>query len=261
MASSTLSKNVQRSMMASVVSLASVASILGATSSQAAIINGGFETGNFTGWSTIGNTNVEPSARVGSTTGNFIAIASTFGTASNGLTVTDSNLEAFLGVPNGSLDSLGNGNVSSGSAIKQTIEAEVGDVLTFNWNFLTFETANRPDYPFNDFAFVSIKGLKELADAFSPLVASTIPSFTLESGFKQFSYTFEQAGTYELGFGVVDVENVPENVEYPSALLVDEVKLSESAASVPEPASIVGLLTLGAMGVGSMLKRKQHHQA
>lgn len=38
-------------------------------------------------------------------------------------------------------------------------------------------------------------------------------------------------------------------------------KASFSSASVPEPASTLGILAIGALGAGSMLKRKQQQKA
>ncbi|MDY6784401.1 MAG: PEP-CTERM sorting domain-containing protein [Cyanobacteriota bacterium] len=41
---------------------------------------------------------------------------------------------------------------------------------------------------------------------------------------------------------------------------VDDVKIASTPSTiVPEPSSMVGLLALGALGAGSVLKRKQHH--
>jgi hypothetical protein len=40
---------------------------------------------------------------------------------------------------------LGNGDATSGSAIRQAFLAEAGDILTFDWNFLTDE--GTPSFP------------------------------------------------------------------------------------------------------------------
>ena len=223
MTTSTMMKNL--SMAAGVA----ITLALGTSSAQAATLtNGNFENG-FNGWKTIGNTSIKNGK------------ASLQSTSS----ASDVKLESFLGLAAGSLDGLGNGNATFGSAIKQTIAAKAGDVLTFDWNF------KAGDYlPFNDFSFFSISSaLTELADVkFVADYGST--------GLQNFVYTFQNSGSYSLGFGVA---NALDN-GFNSQLSVDNVKVS-SATSVPEPASVLGLLAVGAMGASSTLKRKQGQKA
>ena len=223
-------------------------------SPNATIINGGLETGDFTGWTTIGETSTETSAfGSGPTEGTFQALLSTGGT-----TFADSTIEAFLGLEAGSLDNLGNGNATQGSAIRQTFTAEAGDVLTFDWNFLTNEAL---PLPFKDFSFVSITSLSELADTtFPSSVSSPTTQFFTETGFKPFSFKIPTTGTYTLGIGVTDtVDNTTDKEDniIDSGLLVDSVKL----VSVPEPPSMLGVLAFGALGAVSVLKRKQRQKA
>jgi hypothetical protein len=123
-------------------------------STNATLINGGFETGDFTGWTTLGETSIETSAfGSGPTQGTSQASLSTEGAAFAG-----SIIEEFLGLDPGSLDNLGTsldflpfpgGVASQGSAIRQTFTANAGDLLTFDWNFLTNEPSLFPT--FNDF--------------------------------------------------------------------------------------------------------------
>ncbi|MDJ0698127.1 hypothetical protein [Mastigocoleus sp. MO_188.B34] len=102
--------------------------------------NGGFETGTFTNWQTIGDTSIETSNfGVIPSSGAFQALL-TNGASDSGGSVIDSDLEQFLGLSSGALDNLANADVTEGSAIKQTFSAQAGDVLTFDWNFLTNET-------------------------------------------------------------------------------------------------------------------------
>jgi hypothetical protein len=224
-------------------------------STNATLINGGFETGDFTGWTTLGETSIETSAfGSGPTEGTSQASLSTAGAAFAG-----SIIEEFLGLDPASLDQLGasldvlpfpGGVAAQGSAIRQTFTANAGDILTFDWNFLTNETALFP--PLNDFSFVSISSLQDLAGAldqrFQPII-SPMTQFFQETGFQPFSFTVPTTGTYTLGIGVTDWRDTTKD----SVLLVDNVQL----ASVPEPTSALAVLGFGAfLGVGSVFKRK-----
>jgi hypothetical protein len=225
-------------------------------STNATLINGGFETGDFTGWTTLGETSIETSAfGSGPTEGTSQALLSTAGAAFAG-----SIIEEFLGLDPGSLDKLGTsldvipfpgGVATQGSAIRQTFTANAGDILTFDWNFLTNETALFPSL--NDFSFVSISSLSALASTkFPPADPFSMTQLFQETGFQPFSFTIPTTGTYTLGIGVTDWRDTTKD----SVLLVDNVQF----ASVPEPTSALAVLGFGAfLGVGSVLKRK-HRQ-
>ncbi|MBD2384785.1 PEP-CTERM sorting domain-containing protein [Cylindrospermum sp. FACHB-282] len=177
--------------------------------SQAAVI----KLDNFTGWQTIGNVNL---------TTNRVSLNSEDGTSQNAV-------ESFLGLDSGTLNTL-NTTPTNGSAIKNTITVQDNDVLTFYWKF----QAN--DYlPFNDFSFYSIgSSAYQLADIAKVGSYGNITS--------QISYTFQQGGTYTIGFGVFNsIDSV-----YGSKLIIDEV---------PEPLTILGSLT--AAGFGVVLRRKR----
>ena len=184
--------------------------------SPVAVSNGSFEKGNFTGWSTQGNTSIQTTAYGSAPTQGTHQALLTNGTSA----VSDSAIQSFLGLSAGALDGMGNGNATQGSAIKLTpITVAAGSTLTFDWNFLTNEAT--PDNLYNDFAFVSINGLKELADTNSNFVLSPTV-FNEETGYATFSYTFTTAGTYNIGFGVTDVQDTTGD----SALLVDNISLN-----------------------------------
>ncbi|TBR57049.1 hypothetical protein B4U84_26860 [Westiellopsis prolifica IICB1] len=181
------------------------------------VINGGFENSDFTGWTTLGATSIETAAfNSGPSEGNSQALLST-----GGVTFSDAIIETFLGLETGSLDNFGNGDVTEGSVIRQTFTANAGDILTFDWNFLTNESAQV--FPYKDFAFVSISSDSELLDTtLSSLVTSSTTEFFAETGFETFSFTIPTTGTYTLGLGVVDVgDNTID-----SGLLVDNVTLT-----------------------------------
>jgi subtilisin family serine protease len=178
--------------------------------------NGNFETGNFTNWETIGVANIETSSfGSGPVEGTSQALLSnTIGA------VSDANLETFLGLTPGSLDGLGNGNATEGSALKRTITVSAGDQLTFDWNFLTSEGTPSS---FNDFAFISI-GTTD-SSTLASTNSSFVPSSTIfpsETGFGTFSHTFTTGGTYTLGLGVLDVADTIAD----SGLLIDNVSFN-----------------------------------
>jgi len=184
--------------------------------------NGGFETGNFSSWQTVGDTSIE-TAGFGSspTEGTYQALLT-----NGGGSVSDTDLETFLGLTLGSLDGLGNGDATEGTAIKQTVTVSAGTQLSFDWNFLTNE--DTPSNTFNDFSFVSIVSntLDTLADTNDAFVTSAT-SFNQETGFNSFSYTFSTAGTYTIGVGVVDVQDT----SIPSALLVDNFSFTGNVST------------------------------
>jgi hypothetical protein len=205
---------------------------------RASLVNGGFEAGDFTGWSVAGDALVATSAIGVAPPGGafqaFLTTASDLGdsnTFSGSDAVPAADLEAFLGLSAGTIAS-----GFEGSAIRQTFAADAGEVLTFRYKFLTTEGTR------NDFAFVTLTDYGILADTQAPdLVASAVvldPVFgdpTRETGWRTFSHTFAAAGTYALGIGVADA--VDEFI--PSGLLVDDARLQ----AIPEPTSIVLLGT------------------
>lgn len=194
---------------------------------KAAITNGGFEGfPDFTGWQQIGNTTIQDSTYHTPTEGSVQALL-TNGTGA----VTAASLESFLNLTAGTLTSKG---ATNGSGIKQSITVAAGDVVTFNFDFATNET---PNVPFNDFGFVSVaptSSLGVLADTNSPS-SPTNPlfginaDFSRETGYLSYAVKFTSAGTYTLGFGVVNVGDTSTT----SGLLLDNVVETSSFTGVP----------------------------
>jgi hypothetical protein len=180
------------------------------------IENSGFED-EFSGWETVGLTSIETSD-FGSdpTEGTNQALISNDFDA-----VTDAELETFLNLDPGTLDGLGSGDATEGSAIAQTVTVSAGDQLSFDWNYLTNEGSGST---FSDFAFISIESedSQVIADTFSLLDLSETGVFSQETGYSSFEYTFENSGTYTIGVGIVDVGDTGVS----SGLLVDNFSFS-----------------------------------
>ncbi|MBD2496325.1 PEP-CTERM sorting domain-containing protein [Nostoc sp. FACHB-280] len=201
--------------------------VFAASPSHAAVIN----ISDFTGWQSTGNVNLSNEQA---------ALFTGDGMSSNG--VSDAALEAFLGLTKGTLDAFNGQNVTDGSAIKNTLTVQAGDVLTFDWHF------QAGDYlPYNDFSFFSVgTSLNRLADVLQVGNFGQTASRT--------AYTFTTGGTYTIGFGVVNTFDR----SLGSNLIV---RRSGGDEPVPEPVTIVGSLAAGAFGVVLRYKKKQQEKA
>ena len=147
--------------------------------------------------------------------------------------VATASIEAFLGLPAGALNGLTPSSVIEGSAIKDSIAVEVGDILTFAWEWHTEEPFGSSR---NDFAFFwfSMDGTGVLADTFS-----------MNGAHGLFSWTASAAGDLTFGFGVLDVDDSELN---------SSLALAVSPFTVPEPLPIA-LLGIGLAVIG-LTKRK-----
>lgn len=203
------------------------------------VINAGFETGDFTGWTTIGVTSIETAAfGSGPTEGTYDALMTTdVGSVSTG------EIESFIGMQSGMLALISGAFPTEGSAIKQSFLAQGGQVLSFDWNFLTNEY--NPDSEFNDFAFYALLYTDILADTYSSsFVVSPTVFFEEETGFGIKHILLPGTGLYTLAFGVMDSGDTSVD----SGLLVDHV-------DVPEPSTLL-LLGGGLLGLAGMGRRK-----
>jgi hypothetical protein len=213
-------------------------SILLPLNASAAVSNGGFETGSLSGWSQIGFTPVQ-TASIGvsptegtyqgyiNNTGNFAAPAAA--------------VASFLGVSGPTLLALGAGIPTTGSAISQDLTVSAGDVLTFDWNFLTDE--HNEGVAYNDFAIFTIASAANLLasrdSTFFTLNLSSPPAgFDGQTNYAPQSYTFTSGGTFKLGFAVFNVGDAGHD----SVLLVDNI-------AIPEPATASLLLLAAVSGI------------
>lgn len=132
------------------------------------------------------------------------------------------SLETFLGLNSGDLGL----DATEGSAIKTTLNTLAGDVISFDYSFLTYDTLS------SDRAFVTI------SNSVIPLTTSS-----------PFSYTFTTSGIYNIGIGVVDVDDIS------GSSILSVSSANYQSKSVPEPAIILGCIIASSFGV--KLKRKE----
>jgi hypothetical protein len=143
-----------------------------------------------------------------------------YNVSNNDPTEVDS-LETFLGLNLGSLGL----DATEGSAIKKAFNVVAGDVFSFDYSFLTYDT------------FASDRAFVTISNSVIPLIGSS-----------NFRYTFATSGSYNIGLGVVDVDDVSGS----SILRVS--RANYQSTSVPEPSLLLGFILTGGLGV--MLKRK-----
>jgi hypothetical protein len=196
--------------------------------SHAAVINGNFETGNLSGWSSLGSAHVETAAfGVNPTEGTYDGYIETTGN----FTALASAIVPFLGLTGSDIMALGQGAPTNGTGISQDITVSAGDTLTFDWNFLTDELDESAT--FNDFAFLTVDGSAFLLASRNTStfnVVSPPVGFDGQTGWSSDSYNFASAGTFKIGFGVFNVGDSGHN----SVLLLDIVNVP-----VPEPGTFV----------------------
>jgi hypothetical protein len=137
-------------------------------------------------------------------------------------------LETFLGVQPGNLDNRLNILADEGSALRRTLaNVLVGDAISFNSTFETFDNVN------SDSAFVTV---------FNSTTNNLVDVRSLGLGNSNFNYTFNTAGNYILGVGVVDVND---------SVGSSRLRLSDASYQpVPEPLTVLGSLTALGFGVG-----------
>lgn len=152
------------------------------------------------------------------------------------------SIESNLSLNPGDLDNPDDpffGTASEGSAITTNLNVRKGDRLIFDWNFLTNDT-------FDDYAFFVANGIIAKFASVSDASNSSV-LFNSETGQNTFTYTFKNAGNYQVGIGVVDVGDFSNT----SALQISNVQTK----SVPESSTILGIGLVAGFGV--MFRRKR----
>ena len=174
----------------------------------------GFEANDFSEWEVIGNaTVVDASFGTAPASGDYQALLSTDDAESLEL------LADFMNILPEDLTAIE--PATEGSGARRELLVEEGDILQFDWNFLTDETDWDSDpATFNDFVFV-VQGVPfAIADTGAQLTTSNTP-FATETGYHTFSHRFTADGVFDLGIGVVDAVDTI----YDSAVLLDNVRV------------------------------------
>ena len=151
----------------------------------------------------------------------------------NANAVPVAELETFFGdapIANlGATDNVFNLPGFEGSGIKSSFNFMVGDVLSFDFRFLTNEHAFKPLDWFNDYAVVVFNGTPSVLATVDSLSfgPSTTPYFD-ESPLENFSTTVNATGMFDFGIGIVDQDDPDIN----SALLIDNVVITRDTVNV-----------------------------
>ena len=219
-------------LVSSVLSISFVALV------NAQIQNGGFETGDFTGWTTAGATAVVNGTFdfQAPAEGSFQAVMSA---PFQSGTVSQSALETFLELNQNTLDTLnGSATFRGGSAIAQVFTVADGAIISFSWDFVTNGSSTASDQ--NDSAFFTLHLSGSNSSSFTILdQTSNHPGFA--SGYQTFVTGPLAAGTYILGFADYDrAGGAGSDDRKDPDLLIDNVQV------IPEPSTWL-LLTFGGL--------------
>jgi hypothetical protein len=241
-----------------------LAAVLHAAAPAGAVtVNPSFETGDTSGWTTVGDASVVDSGfGVTPTDGSYQLLMTTGSGA-----VSPEATETAMGLPNNTIRKIFRDHIdkpgestgkssTEGSAVQQSFDVvAVGDIITFDWNFLTDEFTRVPPEPdfYTDFLWGYLDGPSSTQE-FVLAHANQDPSnfftsnstFDEETGYNTFTFTFTEAGTYTLTLGVHDVEDTYRD----SGVVFDGFRLIRG----PEPDSFL-LVAAGLLGLAWQARR------
>lgn len=196
-----------------------IATLMAASAAHAdVLINGGFETGDLTGWTTSTNS-----------TGSVNVVTST----------NDFNFNPYLPTQGNFFAVVTAGDQSVYTTLSQTFTVTTRSSVTGNTAFLGSDVL-----PHNDDGYVKLIGAGGTQTLFAASIGS-VGAFQ-STGWQSFG-TIVDAGTYTLQFGV---ENIGDNL-LSSQVLADNV----AVAAVPE-ASTWAMLLVGFAGLGVVATRR-----
>jgi hypothetical protein len=238
-----------------------VALLHAAAPAGAITINPSFETGDTSGWTTSGHVSVVTDTfGVPPEDGLYQLLMTT--DAAQGA-ASPATTESDMGLSPNTIDKIFKDQVQKpgqsrakdvfeGSAIQQSFEVvAVGDLIAFEWNFLTDEFTRDPldTDLYTDFLWGYLDGPRpssahELVFAHANQGAGSFTDsdsvFDKETGYQTFSFTFTETGTYTLTLGVHDIEDSDHN----AGAVFDFFRLIKG----PEPNTFL-LLASGLLGL------------
>ena len=237
----------------------SASAILACQANAAAISlpNGDFELGNLSGWNTIGTVSATGSTTVTTFDNVVWSIGSAGSTMahleSSGSSV--SNIESVLRLAAGTLNALNtnpdNGSLTNGSALYSSFSANLGDTISFAWDYVA------TDYiPFNDPAYALLIGPNSSTTVLASIHGlGQAVGTSGHSGWQAFNSSFSVAGNYILAFITTNDKDTALN----SHLFIDGTIGSctptcPPPVDVPEPSALV-LFGLSLLSL-AMLRRR-----
>lgn len=228
-------------MLLRIFSRLTLALALASCLASASFINGGFESGDLTGWGTLGTV----TASTGEIYSETDSVSPDSGVYAARLITQDTAAATIAAQMSIDVDTLqaSNGGVEAtvGSLIWQSVFASAGEVLQFRWNFV------ENDYlPYDDWAFygVQYESNATTLTRFASLASVGPDSGLTVNGWTTLTVTIPETGNYTFYFGVVNAIDTGLDSE----LWIDGAYAGSSppapveGSDIPEPATFALLL-------------------
>ena len=186
----------------------------------------------------------------------------------------NNNLQSQLGISENALNinaTLNGSNIDGvyrtpkeGSAIlSDSFTVDESFEISFDWNYLTNDGASILGN--QDFSFVTITGIETasgnpvefvipLGDSGSSIPSDSSINFAEGTGYSTYTSDLLAPGNYQVGFGVVDIDNVDRS----SALLVDEIYIRQAVPFEFSPTAGIALV-LGLFGCDRLRRKMNSH--